>query len=74
MPGIAEALALPKMPGLHGLALSGAGPSVLAIAESNFDEIGRAIAQCFRKHRISARVRLVGVDNEGCKTRVLTKN
>src|SRR6185437_5766914 len=47
VPGLAEALALPRMPGLLGVALSGAGPSVMALATGRHDEIGKAIAQCF---------------------------
>ena len=47
IPGLADALALPRMPGLLGVALSGAGPSVLALATERYDEIGKAIARCF---------------------------
>ena len=67
VPGLAEALALPRMPGLLGIALSGAGPSILALVEDHDEEIGRRIADCFRSHKIESTVRTLEVDNEGCR-------
>lgn len=64
VPGLAAALALPRMPGLLGIALSGAGPSIVALAESNAEEIGQRIAKCFR---VESTVRTLDVDNEGCR-------
>ena len=49
VPGLAEALATTRMQGLLGLALSGAGPSVVALAQGHFDQIGETIAQCFKQ-------------------------
>jgi homoserine kinase len=65
--GLADALATPQRPGLIGLALSGSGPSVVALASDNFAEIGEAIAVNFRRHGVEATVRLLEVDNEGLK-------
>lgn len=67
VPGLAEALKTPRLPGLLGLALSGAGPSVLALVQNNFDEIGAAIARPFHQQGIETVVRLLEVDNEGLK-------
>ncbi len=67
VPGLAEALALPRMQGLLGIALSGAGPSIVALVEENDEEIGARIASCFRAHQIESTVRGVEVDNDGCK-------
>lgn len=67
VPGLAEALALPPMPGLLGVALSGAGPSILALATDNTTEIGEKLANCFREHKIQSTVRTLEVDNEGCR-------
>lgn len=64
VPGLKEALALPRMPGLLGIALSGAGPSIVALVEGNEVEIGRRIALCFRDE---STIRTLGVDNEGCR-------
>ena len=64
VPGLAAALALPRMPGLLGIALSGAGPSIVALVESNEEEIGERIAKCFK---VESTVRTLDVDNEGCR-------
>jgi homoserine kinase len=71
VPGLAEALATPRMPGLLGVALSGAGPSVLALAQDHFDQIGETIAQCFKQRGIVARVRQLEIDDSGCQSRRL---
>jgi homoserine kinase len=67
VPGLAEALALPRMPGLVGLALSGAGPSIVALVDGNEEAIGSAIANCFKAHKIDATVRVLDADNAGCR-------
>jgi homoserine kinase len=67
VPGLAEALALTPMPGLLGVALSGAGPSILALATDHTEEIGARIASCFSAHKIESTVRTLEVDNEGCR-------
>lgn len=67
VPGLAEALALPPMPGLLGVALSGAGPSILALVDDHEKAIGNKIASCFRAHKIQSTVRVLEVDNEGCR-------
>lgn len=64
VPGLAAALALPRMPGLLGIALSGAGPSIVSLVEGNEEEIGDRIAKCFK---VEATVRILDVDNEGCR-------
>ena len=67
VPGLSEALALPRMEGLLGIALSGAGPSIVALVDGNDDEIGACIGGCFRAHKIESNVRTLEVDNEGCR-------
>jgi homoserine kinase len=67
VPGLAEALALPQMPGMLGVALSGAGPSIVALVDGNEKKIGNKIASCFRAHEIQSTVRVLDVDNEGCR-------
>ena len=67
VPGLAEALALPRMPGLLGVALSGAGPSIFALATDHTDEIGARIASCFSAHQIQSTMRTLEVDNDGCR-------
>ena len=67
VPGLAEALALPRMQGLLGVALSGAGPSIVALVEDNDEEIGARLASCFHARKIDSTVRTLEVDNEGCR-------
>ena len=66
VPGLAEALALPRMPGLLGIALSGAGPSIVALVDDNDDEIGARVAGCFALRNIESTTRTLAVDNGGC--------
>ena len=72
VPGLAEALALPQMPGLLGVALSGAGPSIVALVDTNEKQIGNKIANCFRAHKIQSTVRVLDVDNDGCRVNSAT--
>jgi len=65
VPGLAEALALPRMHGLLGIALSGAGPSIVALVDDNDQEIGARIANCFAARNIESTIRTLAVDNEG---------
>ena len=67
VPGLTEALATPPQPGLVGIALSGSGPSVVALARDHAADIGEAIAEEFRQRDVPAKVRVLEVDNEGCK-------
>ena len=66
VPGIREALAIEKQKGLLGIALSGAGPTVIALVDGNVG-VGKQIAACFRKHKIESKVRELEADNEGCR-------
>lgn len=67
VPGLAEALALPQTQGLLGIALSGAGPSIVALVDDNEQEIGARVADCFQARGIESTVRALDVDNEGCR-------
>jgi homoserine kinase len=65
IPGLEEILAL-ATPGLLGVALSGAGPTVFALAKASETEtVGRAIASVFEKHGVKAAPLTVNIDNEG---------
>ncbi len=65
IPGLAEVFKLPRTPGLLGVALSGAGPSVVALATERIDEIGKNIAACFERHGLSPAVRTLEAAQEG---------
>jgi homoserine kinase len=68
VPGLREALALPAQKGLLGIALSGAGPSIIALVTEDEESIAKKIADCFRAHKIRSTIRILDVDNEGCTT------
>jgi homoserine kinase len=65
IPGLAEILTMAQMPGLLGVALSGAGPSVVALATAGFDEIGKAIAARFENAGIASTIRFLEVAQDG---------
>jgi len=67
IPGLAEALALPEQDGLLGVALSGAGPSIIALVKDHEKEIGESIVGCFTAKKTRSTVRVLEVDNDGCK-------
>src|SRR6202158_1422175 len=69
IPGLADILRLPRIPGLLGIALSGAGPSVIALATDHLDQIGKGIAGQFERKNIKATIRHLKVANEGQTTR-----
>ena len=65
IPGLEEILKLRDVPGLLGVALSGAGPSVLAFCSGHTDKVGAAIVSCFRAKKIEARARRLPIDTAG---------
>lgn len=65
IPGLADVLAAPKMPGLLGVALSGAGPSVIALATDRFEEIGKALAGRFERSGVVSTIRILEAAQEG---------
>ena len=65
IPGLEEILSMEDCQGLLGIALSGAGPTVAAIADSREQEIGARVQAVFRKHGLSSQVRLLRADHTG---------
>jgi homoserine kinase len=67
IPGFEEILSLNQgeISGLIGICLSGAGPSVLAFAEGNLDEIYSRIAAIFERYGLRSRRFELEVDNQG---------
>ena len=65
VPGLEEILSLQNRQGLLGIALSGAGPTILAFADSHEAEIAAAICDILRTHGLSAQARLLKADNAG---------
>ena len=65
VPGFGDALQLENVPGLLGVALSGAGPSLIAFCDSHAEEAGKAVADCFRRKGIPAEVKHLPIDPTG---------
>jgi homoserine kinase len=65
IPGLAGILQMPRAPGLLGIALSGSGPSVIALATDHFEAIGKSIARHFECHRLAATIRCLDVAPDG---------
>jgi homoserine kinase len=70
VPGLKEILALdPKaFPGLLGVCLSGAGPTVLALATENLEAIGEAMLQRLQDKGLSGHVQVLDIESEGAST------
>jgi homoserine kinase len=66
VPGLAEVLLL-EHPGLLGVCLSGAGPSLLAFTEDNPAAIGELIQKELAEKQVCAQVHLLAADNRGAK-------
>ncbi len=66
IPGLSKVLEL-NMPGLAGVCLSGAGPSILALVRDHAAEVGDAIRGILADHGVAAEVRLLSPDNRGAK-------
>jgi homoserine kinase len=65
VPGFNEILSL-RTPGMYGVALSGAGPTIFALAEPlKADAVGWEITSVFEKHGVKALPHIVGIDTEG---------
>ena len=65
IPGLGEVLALPRTRGVLGIALSGAGPSVIALATGRYEEIGKAMARCFERHNLTPTIQVLEAAQEG---------
>lgn len=55
VPGLKKVLAAAKLAGARGVTLSGAGPSVIALADSNFDLIARVMGDTFRQNGVKCK-------------------
>lgn len=62
VPGLGEALAL-EHPDLVGVCLSGAGPTVVALAVGSIDDIQDALGGIYRRLGLSCRIRVLDAHN-----------
>lgn len=56
IPGFKKILAAAKLAGARGVTLSGAGPTVIAFADSNLELIARVMGDTFRQNGVKSRV------------------
>jgi homoserine kinase len=68
VPGLAECLRI-EADGLLGIALSGAGPSVLALCTSNGPAIASAMREAFTRHKIECETWTLGISHVGVSVR-----
>ena len=68
VPGLAECLRI-ETEGLLGIALSGAGPSVLALCSSNGPAIAAAMREEFTRHKIDCETWTLGISHVGVSVR-----
>jgi homoserine kinase len=65
LPGLDEALALGPDADTAGVALSGAGSTVVALATGDAEAAGRRVARCFERHGIRTVTRVLRADTVG---------
>ncbi|KAJ3042583.1 hypothetical protein HDV00_007118 [Rhizophlyctis rosea] len=67
IPGLPEILSLTPsdVPGLLGVAMSGAGPSVLCLATGGFEEVGRRVKGIFERHGVDCGVMVLDIVKGG---------
>jgi len=65
IPGLKEILEIEDREGLIGVALSGAGSTVVAFADSEAEKIGAEIRGIFERHGLCAQTRILKADSQG---------
>ncbi|RKF76748.1 Homoserine kinase [Golovinomyces cichoracearum] len=65
LPEILEGMTPKSHPGLCGICLSGAGPTILALAMDNFEIIARTIIEIFEKNGVSCEWKLLEPAEDG---------
>ena|SRR5690554_1733598 len=65
IPGFYKVLEAAYKSGAYGVALSGAGPSIIAISGSKTDEIGRAMVNTFSEYGVKSKYLVSTTENRG---------
>ena len=65
IPGFDQILTAAVKAGALGAALSGAGPTLLALTAHNADDIGQAMIEIWQKKNICARYEILDIDPHG---------
>lgn len=67
VPGLRQVMEAARSQGAHSAALSGAGPTVMALASKNQAQVATAMSSTFDEHGISCRTLTLEVDNHGAR-------
>ncbi|MBC7325126.1 MAG: homoserine kinase, partial [Moorella sp. (in: Bacteria)] len=67
VPGMKKVLAAARLAGARGVCLSGAGPSLLAFADGNFELIARVMRDTFQQSGIRARTMVLNISPVGAR-------
>lgn len=67
VPGFDDVVAAARRAGASGVALSGAGPCVIAFAPRDLEAVGAAMCEAFAEHGLAARPLVVGTTSEGAR-------
>ncbi len=71
IPGFDNVIKNALKSGAIGASLSGAGPTVLALATENFDSIGNSMVEAFEKEGVKAEYRVLDINEEGANIEVI---
>lgn len=67
VPGMKKVLAAARLAGARGVCLSGAGPSLLAFADSNFELLAQVMRDTFQQNGIRARTLILNISPVGAR-------
>jgi len=67
VPGLLDVFAAAREAGAAGVALSGAGPSVVAFARDGHATVAEAMREAFARHGLTARTQIVSVSQQGAQ-------
>ena len=67
VPGMKKVLAAARLAGARGVCLSGAGPSLLALADGNLELIARVMKETFQQSGVRARTLVLNISPVGAR-------
>lgn len=67
IPGMKEVFRAAERAGALGAALSGAGPSILALASSHFPKIGESMRRAFLRAGVKSRFLILSLEKKGAR-------
>ena len=67
LPTILSSFSPSSHPGLLGVALSGAGPTILALATGGFGKVGQDMEKIFKTGGVNCKWKVLDIDTEGSR-------